>query len=93
MPNENELRRSQRAQRLLATRMSGRIGEPLTGEDLPIEGLRHFPGPNVDIGVVLGRAPAQRGMLAWARHRQLTVMAGRLSEVEGRDELIIDTYL
>lgn len=93
VPSEAELRRIRRAQRFLAARMSARIGEMLDDQELPIEGLRHFPGPNVDIGVVRGRAPHQRDMLAWARHRQLTLMAARLSESEDGDELTVDTYL
>lgn len=72
--------------------MSARIGEDPGDREPPIPGLRHFPGPNVDIGVALGTKLAQREMLAWARLRQLTVMAAQVPRSEG-GALTVDTYL
>ena len=73
-------RRGRRAQLFLAGRMSARIGDSLSEQEPPISGLRHFPGPNVDLGIVVGAAPPQDEMMAWARRRRVTLMAGRLSE-------------
>jgi len=93
LPSASDLRKTKRAQLFLAARMSARIGDILNDEEPPIAGLRHFAGPNVDIGVVIGAASAQRDILEWARRRRLTVMAARLSEREGEEDLTIDTYL
>ena len=91
-PSPADLRRSWRMQLFLAGRMSARIGEDPGDREPPIPGLRHFPGPNVDIGVALGEQPAQREMLAWARFRQLTVMVAQVPRSEA-GTLTIDTYL
>ncbi len=87
-----DLRQSWRTQLFLAGRMSARIGEDPGDREPPIPGLRHIAGPNVDIGVALGTKPAQRDMLAWARLRQLTVMAAQVRRSEG-GTLTVDTYL
>lgn len=86
-------RRRRLAQTFLAARMSARIGDSLGDEEPPIAGLRHYPRPNIDIGVVHGAAPPQRDLVAWARRRRLTLMAARLSPGEGGDGMTVDTYL
>jgi hypothetical protein len=73
--------------------MSARIGDSLGDEDPPIAALRHYPGPNVDIGVFYGAAPPQRDLMGWAQRRRLTLMAARLSPGQGGNGMIVDTYL
>ena len=93
MPSPADHRRSRRAQLFLAARMSARIGDSLSEQEPPVPELRHFPVPNVDLGIVVGAAPAQEEMMAWARRRQVTLMVGCLPKGGGRDELTVDTYL